>query len=324
MKINRQVLFMGILFSLTMGLQAISSAMVHTCAAAFGLLPARLIYGMIAKKNRIFALLMSPLVGIASGLTTHRFLYKFTACGKIEAAEHTMRAVRHYLFARESFDTDDDLLQEVFGLYVSQEWPLIEACNDLMSHRDASLQAIEMAQDSQQEDSIYAVRAERVKQVMYAAIENMNRAIRYIRAHKDYSFQLGKFRELHHQKELVKAQQSAMIAQWFNVALQVVDLWLQWSKAPTPQQTTSAVVPAQQQEIQGPHYESESCCVCLEDFAKDNNPGVQRIILRPCGHDICKTCAHQLFFGAIKAKTCPTCRTKVDLDRLKMGLQKKR
>lgn len=325
MKINRQALIVSFLLALTMGLQAISPAMVHACAAASGLLPARIIYGMISQRSRPLAWLVSPFVGIASGMTAHRFLYKFTACGKIEAAEHVMRIVRNYLFARESFDTDDDLLQEVFGFYLSQEWPLIEACNDLMSHRDLSLQAIDMAQDSQQEDSMYTVRAERVKQVMHAAIENMNRAIKCIRAHKDYSFQLGKFRELQHQKELLKAQQSAMIAQWFNVVLQVADLWLQWNKTSTPQQTTSAVAPAQQQEeIQEPHYESESCCVCLENFDKINETSVERVIIRPCGHDICKNCARELFFGVTKAKTCPTCRATVDLDRLQMDLQKKR
>jgi len=55
---------------------------------------------------------------------------------------------------------------------------------------------------------------------------------------------------------------------------------------------------------------SDECCVCMEKFEASN-----RIILKPCGHDICKTCAHDYFITHNKT-TCPLCRATIDKDTL--------
>lgn len=61
-------------------------------------------------------------------------------------------------------------------------------------------------------------------------------------------------------------------------------------------------------------YPSDECCVCIESF-KD----VRRIFLKPCGHDICVSCAYAWFFDG-KNKTCPHCRAKVSLADLEKVL----
>lgn len=61
-------------------------------------------------------------------------------------------------------------------------------------------------------------------------------------------------------------------------------------------------------------YPSDDCCVCMESF-KD----VRRIFLKPCGHDICVTCAYAWFFDG-KNKACPQCRAKVSLNDLERAL----
>jgi hypothetical protein len=62
-------------------------------------------------------------------------------------------------------------------------------------------------------------------------------------------------------------------------------------------------------------YPSKDCCVCLESFKS-----VDRVFLRPCGHDMCKNCIFQWFFGKEGHKTCPTCRGTVNLERLSQDL----
>lgn len=62
-------------------------------------------------------------------------------------------------------------------------------------------------------------------------------------------------------------------------------------------------------------YPTESCCVCLEDFDERN---IEQIFLAPCGHDICKGCATQWFFGTqTRNSTCPHCRSAVNLDQVR-------
>ncbi len=64
-------------------------------------------------------------------------------------------------------------------------------------------------------------------------------------------------------------------------------------------------------------YPSEACCTCLESF-----DSVSRVFLKPCGHDICKDCAYQWFFVPNRNdnKTCPQCRSSVNLDKLSMDV----
>jgi hypothetical protein len=59
-------------------------------------------------------------------------------------------------------------------------------------------------------------------------------------------------------------------------------------------------------------YPSDACCVCLDDFGGD----VGRVYLKPCGHDMCKNCAYDWFFGVTQKKECPQCRAAVSLDQL--------
>ncbi len=65
------------------------------------------------------------------------------------------------------------------------------------------------------------------------------------------------------------------------------------------------------------YYPSEACCVCLEQFDI-----VERIFLKPCGHDMCKICAIEWFYeyNADQTKTCPICRSWVNLDQLGIDL----
>ena len=55
-------------------------------------------------------------------------------------------------------------------------------------------------------------------------------------------------------------------------------------------------------------------CICMESFSD-----VQRIFLRPCGHDICMTCAYAWFLENSN-KTCPQCRAVVSLPDLEAAL----
>jgi|GEM_PF-1334612 len=55
-------------------------------------------------------------------------------------------------------------------------------------------------------------------------------------------------------------------------------------------------------------YPSDDCCCCLDSFDT-----VERIFIKPCGHDICKSCAMQWFFGGGN-RSCPQCRAVVDRD----------
>jgi hypothetical protein len=57
--------------------------------------------------------------------------------------------------------------------------------------------------------------------------------------------------------------------------------------------------------VSEPLYLSENCCFCLDNFEQDN---LTRVILKPCGHDICKACSEQWLSAN---NTCPTCRTQV-------------
>jgi len=57
---------------------------------------------------------------------------------------------------------------------------------------------------------------------------------------------------------------------------------------------------------------SEECCVCLEDFGGN----IERVYLKPCGHDICKKCTFDWFFGVTQKTTCPQCRGSVNLNKL--------
>jgi len=61
-------------------------------------------------------------------------------------------------------------------------------------------------------------------------------------------------------------------------------------------------------------YPSDDCCICMESFSD-----VKRIFLRPCGHDICMTCAYVWFLDNSN-KTCPQCRTVVSLPDLEAAL----
>jgi hypothetical protein len=76
-------------------------------------------------------------------------------------------------------------------------------------------------------------------------------------------------------------------------ALNHFDAPYQQSYYPAPQQPTAV-------------YLSEECCVCYESFQD-----VRRIILRPCGHDICTGCACSWFITD-QRKTCPQCRAVID------------
>lgn len=82
--------------------------------------------------------------------------------------------------------------------------------------------------------------------------------------------------------------------------------------------------PAQSPEYeeQEKFYPSDACCVCLESFDENNNNAIGRVFLQPCGHDMCKNCAYQWFFVPSRndAKTCPQCRSKVNLDKLSMDV----
>lgn len=60
-------------------------------------------------------------------------------------------------------------------------------------------------------------------------------------------------------------------------------------------------------------YPSSICCICLNDFSTK----IERIFLYPCGHDMCKFCALEYFFEDHgNSKTCPQCRSIVNLEQL--------
>lgn len=63
------------------------------------------------------------------------------------------------------------------------------------------------------------------------------------------------------------------------------------------------------------NYPSQDCCVCYDTLHQNN-----RVFLRPCGHDICKTCIYGWFFGSNQNKTCPQCRANVNFERLNKDL----
>ena len=61
---------------------------------------------------------------------------------------------------------------------------------------------------------------------------------------------------------------------------------------------------------------SEECCVCLLDF---DGADVKQVFLSPCGHDICAVCSQEHFIER-KHKTCPLCRTNIEIEKLKKTL----
>jgi hypothetical protein len=61
-------------------------------------------------------------------------------------------------------------------------------------------------------------------------------------------------------------------------------------------------------------YPSDDCCCCLDSFDT-----VARIFIKPCGHDICKSCAKQWFFGGGN-RSCPQCRAVVDRDYISVAI----
>lgn len=89
----------------------------------------------------------------------------------------------------------------------------------------------------------------------------------------------------------------------------------------TPDYSVYNAPPVQPQPAYNPSYSSEpfydfdvypsdDCCCCIESF-----DDVERVFLKPCGHDICKDCAYQWFFGG-NNDSCPHCRATVDLNYL--------
>ena len=52
-----------------------------------------------------------------------------------------------------------------------------------------------------------------------------------------------------------------------------------------------------------------NCPICLEDIAPDNS-----MVLRPCGHQVCKRCNIQVAVNNLPsvARLCPICRTLVE------------
>lgn len=79
--------------------------------------------------------------------------------------------------------------------------------------------------------------------------------------------------------------------------------------------TGSTGAPRDNASYAGQTYASRSCCVCLDDFGG----ATERLFLKPCGHDMCKMCALDHFFPnnlPNQTKTCPTCRSYVDLEEL--------
>lgn len=106
-----------------------------------------------------------------------------------------------------------------------------------------------------------------------------------------------------------------------------INQWHYNSLYQSPQQssnyeTVAIVYPPEYYEEQEKFYPSDTCCVCLESFDVNNNNGVDRIFLQPCGHDMCKSCAYQWFFVPNRndTKTCPQCRSKVNLDKLSIDV----
>jgi len=82
-------------------------------------------------------------------------------------------------------------------------------------------------------------------------------------------------------------------------------------QAPTAMPKPSAP-PLEAQKL----YTSTECVVCLEEFGGS----VKRLYLKPCGHDICKQCAFDWFFGSNQKRTCPQCRANVNLDALQQDI----
>lgn len=65
-------------------------------------------------------------------------------------------------------------------------------------------------------------------------------------------------------------------------------------------------------------FRATDCIICLDEF---NETDVQRIDLS-CGHDMCKTCVFEYFFGVSGKTICPQCRKSVDRDKLQDELLK--
>jgi hypothetical protein len=84
---------------------------------------------------------------------------------------------------------------------------------------------------------------------------------------------------------------------------------------PYQQSYTQPVVYNTPKPTAPPLYESTSCCICMESFSSS----CTRVYLKPCGHDICESCALNWFFPANKpdrTRTCPQCRSSVNFDAL--------
>lgn len=73
-------------------------------------------------------------------------------------------------------------------------------------------------------------------------------------------------------------------------------------------------------EQSSPLYPSDSCCICFDDFSYAK----ERVFLKPCGHDMCQLCALEWFFpGNLPdtTKTCPLCRSWVNIEKLYEDLE---
>lgn len=67
---------------------------------------------------------------------------------------------------------------------------------------------------------------------------------------------------------------------------------------------------------QEPQYPSEDCCICYDTLTP-----ASRVFLSPCGHDLCASCARDMFVIRNNDK-CPLCRTVISKTKLQTSLNK--
>lgn len=214
MNMSKKYLAISLLL-LTGGASAISPKMAYVGTGATATIAGITTYQSLGS----YKWLSIPAAGLGMAVG-HLFFHQFTPAGRMERANNELNAVKSFFLARQFFTTEDQLLREIQGRYISHTWPLIVALDNLKWYMDLSLKIVDLADAAQQEDSAYMFQAEQIKQIAYNCFENMSNTAKIIRVSKDYTVQLDQFKEEQRHKEHLQVQQSMAAAQWHNAHAQ--------------------------------------------------------------------------------------------------------
>jgi hypothetical protein len=180
-------------------------------------------YWVIANNEAGIKYPVGAVVGAVTGWLGYKFFHQFTPAGRLKRAAKRMEYLRSNPLAANAFETTAETMNAVQELYISREWYLIVAFNELTRLIEESKFVGELIQAARDGDSNYAQEANKLENEMNQMIRNMTNVIKIIRLDSQYIAQLEQYkREKYHKENLdvqyanVYAQQSQANAHWAN------------------------------------------------------------------------------------------------------------